>query len=468
MSDGAPCAADVARLLQPLLSAALARVCPAAPASATGRELRLARSCVAGGADLRWDAPRACFLHAEATGAGPPRFHHASALAAAALAEAASDALHALVAHAAVSQDTDGVVLLTSRESAAAAAAQLRCVACGRAFAGRRSLRDHAQSAHGAGYGLAVSAVASAAAAALRARTVAARPPQPPQPLPAPLAAARDGDLAALEALAAGGWEASSCRDRHGATPLLWAAGGGHLDACRLLVARCGAQPRSEVAVNGRTAVHWAARHGHAVVVAWLVTDCGCDGAAATRDGTTPLHLAAWQGHVPVCAFLAAATPAAVAAPNAYGCAAAHWAALRDANTADGMCAWLSSAGADWHARNAAGHAPLHKAAVRGAASLVDWLVSPSGGDCGALIDALDADGNTPLALAAIWGEADAARVLLRHGANPDAFAPPAGAAPLAWATLMGHDAVARVLREAGADEDAARACTLQPGGQRD
>jgi ankyrin repeat protein len=51
--------------------------------------------------------------------------------------------------------------------------------------------------------------------------------------------------------------------------------------------------------------------------------------------------------------------------------------------------------------------------------------------------------------------------VLLRHGASPDAFAPPAGATPLAWATLMGHDAVAQVLRDAGADEYAARACSL-------
>ena len=459
MSGGPPRAASpegVARLLDPLLSAAAARACPAAPAAVLSRGVRPAQ----GRAELLWDAPRAAFAHAKATGTPLP-YDRPAAFAAAALAQAAGDALHALVAHATVRED--GTVVLTPRSADAAPA--LRCGACGRGFAGRRSLRDHAQSAHGASYGRAGSAVAAAAAAARRAGEAAAQPSPPPPPRPAPLAAARDGDVAALAALADAGWaQAASCVDRHGATALLWAAGGGHLEACRLLVARCGAQPRTEAAAkDGRSALHWAARHGRLHVVAWLLRDCGCDADVATRDGTTPLHLAAWQGHVAVCALLAeasAAPKAAAAAANAFGCAAAHWAALRDDN-ARAMCAWLSAAGADWRARNAAGHAPLHKACARGAAVLVTWLLSPDGGGCADLADAPDADGNTPLALAAMWGSADAAAALLLHGAKPDAHAPPAGATPLAWALHMGHADVAAALRQAGADEAAAAACCL-------
>ena len=213
-------------------------------------------------------------------------------------------------------------------------------------------------------------------------------------------------------------------------------------------------------AKDGRGALHWAARHGRLDVARWLLRDCGVAPDVATRDGTTPLHLAAWQGHVAVCALLAEAAPNAATAANLYGCAAVHWAALRDDN-AGAMCAWLRAAGADWRARNGAGHAPLHKACTRGAASLVTWLLSPDGGDCADLVDAPDADGNTPLALAAIWGSHAVVVVLLRHGASPDAHSPPAGATPLAWAVHMGHDDVAEALRDAGADEGAAEACGL-------
>ena len=44
--------------------------------------------------------------------------------------------------------------------------------------------------------------------------------------LPPGVAAARDGDLGALRALLAGGWEPASAVDRHGSSALLWAAAG--------------------------------------------------------------------------------------------------------------------------------------------------------------------------------------------------------------------------------------------------
>ena len=49
--------------------------------------------------------------------------------------------------------------------------------------------------------------------------------------LSAPFAAARDGDVPALQAHLAAGWDPASL-DKHGSTALMWAAGGGHLDVC--------------------------------------------------------------------------------------------------------------------------------------------------------------------------------------------------------------------------------------------
>lgn len=83
--------------------------------------------------------------------------------------------------------------------------------------------------------------------------------------------AARDGDVAALRQMAAEGWDPLE-EDRHGSNALLWAAGGGHLAACRLLVEELGVPVDVAASASGagkrqlkrrRNALHWAARHGH-------------------------------------------------------------------------------------------------------------------------------------------------------------------------------------------------------------
>lgn len=92
--------------------------------------------------------------------------------------------------------------------------------------------------------------------------------------LPEAFAAARDGDLAALRRLAAGGWDPLE-EDRHGSNALLWAAGGGHLPVCRFLVEECGVSVDVVATASAagrrqlrrrRNALHWAARHGHLAV----------------------------------------------------------------------------------------------------------------------------------------------------------------------------------------------------------
>jgi ankyrin repeat protein len=435
-------------LLAPLLEAAVARVCPSGDAILARRTREVVRPAprgTLGGHDLSCRVAVACWRYIHAVGDGSAgasssssssgRFADARQLAHALLSAAAGDALGALVADACVA--ADGTLLFTSRAAAAAAAASgaLRCVACGRGFPGRRALRNHAQDAHAASYAQSIAAVSSASSAARQLRLTA----QPPGDtsvgsssatvLHPGLAAARDGDVAALRALVSSGWDACTCVDRHGSSALLWAAGGGHLDACVFLVTEAGCDAAASRQLrDGRSPLLWAARNGHLPVVRWLVDDAGAPAGDATHDGTPALHWALWQGHLHVCDFLAA-RGAACAGVNGYGCGAAHWLALRDGN-APAACDWLlartteDAAGTLWRSANAAGHAPLHKAAARGNVDVAAWLLAHAGAGGTQHLDAADADGNTPLALAALWGQAAMAQLLLDAGAQLEAMGP--------------------------------------------
>ena len=213
------------------------------------------------------------------------------------------------------------------------------------------------------------------------------------------LEACRSGDLARLRQLVEEqGWQPLAACDEHGSGPLLWAAGGGHLAACRLLVAH-GCMPGAAQKRDGRTALHWAARNGHVAVVTWLVRDCGCDPDAATRDGTTPLHWAAHGGHLRVLAWLLDEGGAECGTRNAYGCNAGQWAA-QAGDVA--VCDWLLRRGLDWRVLNRNGHSALHKAAVKGRADVCRWLLAAP--RLGREHMQPDGDGNTPASMAAAEG----------------------------------------------------------------
>ena len=121
------------------------------------------------------------------------------------------------------------------------------------------------------------------------------------------LQAARAGDEEGLRDAAAAGWDACTARDTRGAGALLWAAGGGHLGAVRVLCEELGVDPRARECAQrgrrsyaGRTALHWAARNGHIRVCRYLVEERGCDVNAATDDGTTAFAWASWTGQIEV------------------------------------------------------------------------------------------------------------------------------------------------------------------------
>ena len=149
------------------------------------------------------------------------------------------------------------------------------------------------------------------------------------------------GDLAALQCMVAEGrFDPKSAVDAKGASALLWAAGGGHLQMVQYLIEHAGCDPnfkqQGKRAFQGRTALHWACRNGHLPVVRYLLSlssslgqqqqqqqqqqqldstnsnnnkegnddeseqhilPRNVDIMAATADGTIAFHWAAWQNH---------------------------------------------------------------------------------------------------------------------------------------------------------------------------
>lgn len=227
------------------------------------------------------------------------------------------------------------------------------------------------------------------------------------------LDACRRGDTAAVRAALRGGWSVDTT-DRFGGPGLHWAASGGHLGVCQLLVAS-GARADARDRKSGRTALHWAARHGHVRVAAWLIDACGLGVDALTKDGTTPLQLAAWGGHVRACDALAR-RGADVAHSNRWVCSAAHFAALAGQLDA---CAWLLAHGVDLGAPNTQGHHALHKAAYGGHAQLCTWLRSGPAQLGGERALEPDVRGQTPADLARKAGFAELAAEL--EGGAPSA-----------------------------------------------
>ena len=86
-----------------------------------------------------------------------------------------------------------------------------------------------------------------------------------------------------------------------GATPLHIAAGHGHTELVRMLVAR-GADACA-AASNGTTPCYAACQHGSVDVLRLLHT-CGVDLAQSDEDGTAPVHIAAARGNLDALKFL--------------------------------------------------------------------------------------------------------------------------------------------------------------------
>jgi len=92
---------------------------------------------------------------------------------------------------------------------------------------------------------------------------------------------------------------------------------------------------------------------------------------------------------------------------------------------------------------------PLHWAAIQNHVRVITRLV-----ERGMDVDMRDAEGRTPLMIAAAFGNSDAAETLLALGADPQAKDRDFGDAPIHFAARTGHTALVRLLLEHGVESE--------------
>ncbi|KAJ8737912.1 hypothetical protein PYW08_000507 [Mythimna loreyi] len=187
--------------------------------------------------------------------------------------------------------------------------------------------------------------------------------------------------------------------------------------------------------VDGLTALHQACIDDNLDMVEFLVTH-GADVNRGDNEGWTPLHATASCGFLSIARYLLE-NGADVAAVNYDGELPVDI-AESDA-MADMLQKIIDEKGVDcekyrnaevdalltacrkWVAngyeevRDANGGTPLHVAAAKGYVDVAKILLE----ECGVDPDCLDYDGWTPLHAAALWGQKEATALLLKYGADP-------------------------------------------------
>eukprot|EP00873_Tetraselmis_striata_P007210 jgi/Tetstr1/427474/TSEL_001772.t1 len=223
------------------------------------------------------------------------------------------------------------------------------------------------------------------------------------------LVACSQGLLADAEQLIAMGASPSAAKDKQGAAALHFAAGGGHLPLCRLLISK-GAEVECEDG-TGRTPLHIAASGGHAEVVRYLL-DKGAWVDAYDGADATPLHYAARYAPPP-CVEALLGGGAKPALRDARDMPPLGEALLRGRME---VAQLLAKAGGALEAERCRGYTLLHLAAASGRTDAVKYLI-----ERGADVNALSDNGLSPLHCAAAEGKLEAAHALLSSGADPHA-----------------------------------------------
>jgi ankyrin repeat protein len=251
---------------------------------------------------------------------------------------------------------------------------------------------------------------------------------------------------------------------RFGYSPLMAAAGSGHVGVVRELGARGAALDAADPA-TGVTAYHMACGANQPECVAALV-EVGCDTRIKAKDGNTGKQLAEQKGHTAVLERLreavmarlgagAAPEPAATSAAAVGAGAKALWDAARAGDVAE--VGRLLDGGAEADALSSARtpdgcsyqSTALGQAASAGHLDVVQLLL-----DRGTDPSLANSD-VTPLMAAARRGHLDVVRLLLDRGADPS-LADGDGDTPLMMAAWSGHVGVVRELVARGAALDAA------------
>jgi ankyrin repeat protein len=281
----------------------------------------------------------------------------------------------------------------------------------------------------------------------------------PERPIRAPIAITDDeeNEIRRIQAMIKNSPDLINAPGEGGFTPLCRAANLAQLRVAEFLLSN-GAD------VNLNRPLSHAADAGHKAMVE-LFLRRGAAVNAADGSGQTALHHAAERGFLSVCEILLAAkadpnlrddtlrTPLTLAVENgSRPVAAALFARGADANI---VSRTRKGYGTD---RTTAG-APLHFAVARGDEAMVTLLLTNR-----VDLTLRNSSGESPLDIAAILGKATIAAQLLAAGADvKDTGSATGGPTPLHYAVSYGHSEVVKLLLEHGANPNAA-AVVGQPG----
>lgn len=229
------------------------------------------------------------------------------------------------------------------------------------------------------------------------------------------------------------------------------AVSGGHLDVARLLLQH-GAEPSAPVE-SSADCLSIALSRGDAAMIELL----------ASHGASRSVEILAYYGDVVTAAAVFAADPALADDPVALAAAAEEGQEafvrlmLRHAPglarrvgvgaKSPGLTELLFAHGMDPGHRDWLLATPLHRLAMKGDLENAAIFI-----DHGADLHARDEElRSTPLACAAMGGQLRMAELLLERGAQPRLADDPPWATPLAWATRRGHRDVAALLERHGA-----------------
>ena len=185
----------------------------------------------------------------------------------------------------------------------------------------------------------------------------------------------------------------------------------------------------------------WTTRLGLAVLVAL------CASAALAGDATDARLVEAVKSGNSDAVRRLVKQPGAVNMPEADGTTALHWAVRADDMTTAQL---LLRAGAQAGAANRYGVTPIALAAVNGNAAMIDALLK-AGADPNTSLP----EGETVLMRAAHTGNPEAVTVLLAHGADANHKERSLGETALMWAAAENNAAAVRLLLAHGADANA-------------
>uniref|UniRef100_A0A8B9HD51 Ankyrin repeat domain 44 n=1 Tax=Astyanax mexicanus TaxID=7994 RepID=A0A8B9HD51_ASTMX len=187
---------------------------------------------------------------------------------------------------------------------------------------------------------------------------------------------------------------------------------------------------------HGRTPLHYAAASRHFQCLETLVS-CGTCINATDQWGRSALHYAAASDLDRRCLEFLLKSGATASLKDKQGYSAVHYAA------AYGHRHCLELENHQDEMESSSTRSPLHLAAYHGHAQALEVLLQ---GHCE--VDQGDEVGRTALALAALRGHTDCALTLLNHGASPRSRDSGRGRTPIHLAVMNGHTSCVRLLLE--------------------